>query len=83
MESHYSIVEGSDMLSSTIILQFSYNQSPFTVRLTPVTVDTAEAQGLGHFINSATITTGSRATLGHYNLYDYTVGECMFVFHSL
>ena len=63
-EADYSIVEGSDMLSSTIILQFRNNQNPFTVRLSPVTVGTAESKDLGFFINSDTITADSRATLG-------------------
>ena len=52
------------MLSSTITLQFRENQNPFTVKLSPVTVDTAESMGLGFFINSETITADSRATLG-------------------
>ena len=63
-EADYSIVEGSDMLSSTITLQFRENQNPFTIRLSPVTVDTAESMNLGFFINSATITADSRATAG-------------------
>ena len=46
------------------MLQFRNNQSPFTVRLSPVTVDTAEIMNLGFFINSDTITADSRATLG-------------------
>ena len=63
-EADYSIVEGSDILSSTIMLQFRNNQNPFTVRLSPVTVGTAESMNLGFFINSGTITADSRATLG-------------------
>ena len=63
-ESDYSIEEGSDMLSSTITLQFRNNQNPFTVRLSPVTVGTAESMNLGFFINSETITNDSRAALG-------------------
>ena len=55
MESDYSIQEGSNMLSSPIILQFRNNQSPFTVRLSAVTIDTAETQGLGAFIRSSEI----------------------------
>ena len=50
-ESDYSISEGSALLSSTITLQFKENQNPFTVRLSPVTIDIIESQGLGHFIN--------------------------------
>ena len=52
------------MLSSTIMLQFRKNQDPFTLRLSSVTVDTAENMNLGFFINSDTITADSRATLG-------------------
>ena len=64
-EVDYSIVEGSDVLSSPITLQFRYNQNPFTVRLNPITIDTAESINLGFFINSGTITADSRATLGN------------------
>ena len=63
-ESDYSIEEGSSMLSSPITLQFKTNQNPFTVRLSSVTVDTAEDKGLGFFINSGTIAQASRATAG-------------------
>ena len=63
-ESDYSIEEGSRMLSSPITLQFKTNQNPFTVRLSPVIVDTAEGMDLGFFINSRTITQASRATAG-------------------
>ena len=52
------------MLSSPITLQFRKNQNPFTVRLTPITVDTAERMGLGLFINSSIITHYSRAITG-------------------
>ena len=52
------------MLSSTIMLQFRNNQNPFTVRLSPVTVESAESINCGLFINSDTITADSRATLG-------------------
>ena len=65
-EADYSITEGSDTLSSTITLEFSNNQNPFTVRLTPITVDTAESMKLGFFINSAMIRADSRATLGQF-----------------
>ena len=64
LESDYSIVEGSTMLSTPIALQFRTNQNPFNITLSPVTVDTAESMGLGFFINSATIAQGSRATAG-------------------
>ena len=62
-ESDYRIVEGSGMLI-TITLQFRQNQNPFTVILTPVTVDEADSLGLGFFINSNTIDSSSRATAG-------------------
>ena len=52
-ESDYSIQEGSDMLISPITLQFRNNQSPFTVRLSAVTIEAAETQGLGDFIRSS------------------------------
>ena len=65
-ESDYSIVEGSDELSSIITLQFRETQNPFTVRLSPVAIDTAERLGLGYaFINSETITADSRAIKGN------------------
>ena len=64
-EADYSIVEGSDMLSSPITLQFRYNQNPFTVRMSSVTIDTVESMNLGFFINSDTITNDSRAKLGN------------------
>ena len=65
-ESDYSIAEGSERLSSRIRLQLRENQNPFTLTLTPVTVDTAEAMGLGVFINSESIAQISRATTGRY-----------------
>ena len=64
-ESEYFIEEGSDMLSSSITLQFRNNQNPFRVRLSTVTVDTAERMGLGFFINSGIITHHSRAITGN------------------
>ena len=63
-ESDYAIVEGSNMLSTPIMLQFGTNQNPFTVRLSPVTIATAESMRLGFFINSGTIAESSRATAG-------------------
>ena len=65
-ESDYSIEEGSDRLSSNITLDFRYNQNLFTVRLSTVTIDTAERMGLGHFINSETIPKASRAIAGEF-----------------
>ena len=64
-ESDYYIAEGSERLSSPITLQFRENQNPFNLTLTAVTVDTAEAMGLGLFINSYYIDQPSfRATAG-------------------
>ena len=63
-ESDYSIGEGSGMLNSQISLFFRANQNPFTVRLSPVTVATAEEMGLKHTINSDTIESSFRATAG-------------------
>ena len=63
-ESDYNVVEGSERLSCPITLQFRQNQNPFNLTLTPVTVDTAEAMGLGFFINAENIVLGSRATAG-------------------
>ena len=64
-ESDYYIAEGSERLSSPITLQFRGNQNPFNLTLTAVTVDTAEAMGLGLFINSYYIDRPSfRATAG-------------------
>ncbi|CAI8002445.1 hypothetical protein GBAR_LOCUS3394 [Geodia barretti] len=62
LESDYSIVEGSAELSSPIMIQLRQNQNPFTLMLSPVSIDTAESKGLGFFINSETIPPGSRAT---------------------
>ena len=63
-ESDYSIEEGSVVLSAQISLFFRANQNPFTVRLSPVTVATAEEMGLGDFINAMTIESTFRATAG-------------------
>ena len=66
-ESVYSAPEGSVTLNTPLTLKFRRNQNPFTITLSPVTVNTAESQGVGFFINSATIT--SRATAG--SIYSY------------
>ena len=58
----YPIIEGSATLSSPITLQFRQNQNPFTIMLSTVTVATAEAAGVGDFINTYSIDLGSRAT---------------------
>jgi hypothetical protein len=67
LESDYSILEGSAALSSPIMIQLRQNQNPFTLMLSPVTIDTAESKQLGFFINSQTILPGSRATAGIVN----------------
>ena len=64
MEPDYSIVEGSALLSSPIMIQLRQNQHPFTLMLSPVTIDAAESKNLSFFINSQTILPGSRATAG-------------------
>ena len=61
-ESDYSVAEGYPILSYPT-LQLMENQNPFTLTLTPVTVDTAETMGLGLFINPYSFP-GSRATAG-------------------
>ena len=63
-ESDYSIEEGGT-LSTNIRFQFRNNQNPFTVTLTPVDIDTAEALGLGFFIYFEDINLLSRATSGN------------------
>ena len=68
-QSDYSIVEGSKMLSSPIMLQFRMNQNPFTITLSPVTVNTTEDNDLGFFINSVTIQDSFRAEAGMQDCY--------------
>ena len=63
-ESDYSIGEGFSRLSSQISLTFRANQNPFSVTLTPVTIDIAENMSLGDFINSDNIQPSFRATEG-------------------
>ena len=63
-ESDYRVVEGSRWLGYPITLHFRQNQNPFNLTLSPVTVDTAVAMGLGFFINGENIALGSRATAG-------------------
>ena len=60
----YSIEEGSSMPSSTIRLSFRTNQNPFTLTLCSATVDRAESDGVGVFINSIAIAERYRATEG-------------------
>ena len=62
-ESDYSIEEGGT-LNSVIRLQFRQNQNQFTVRLCPLSIDTAENMSLEFFIDSETIHAISRATSG-------------------
>ena len=62
-EDDYSIEEGGT-LNSVIRLQFRQNQNQFTVRLCPVSIDTAEVMNLGSFIDCDTIDEISRATPG-------------------
>ena len=72
LESDYSIVEGAAELSSPIMIQLRQNQNPFTLMLSPVTIDVAESKGLSLFINSQTILHGARATAGRVNVqYNY------------
>ena len=59
-----SIVEGSAGLATQITLRFRNNQNPFTVKLSPVDIDTADSMGVGSFINSMTIDETFRATAG-------------------
>ena len=66
-ESDYSIEEGGT-LSNDIRFQFRNNQNQFSVRLCPVNISTAEALGLGFFINSEDIDNISRATSGIYEV---------------
>ena len=47
----HSIEEGG-ALRTNIRLQFRSNQNPFTVTLSPLSVDATETLGLGFFINS-------------------------------
>ena len=62
-ESDYAIEEGGT-LSTDIRLQFRNNQSPFTIRLCPIDINTAEDMGLGFFVDSGDIDNISRATSG-------------------
>ena len=62
-ESDYSFREGSNF-TQRIRLQFRNNQRPFNITLSPVTVDIAEREGVGVFINAAMIDGLSRATAG-------------------
>ena len=63
VESDYSFGEGSNF-TQRISLQFRNNQRPFNITLSPVTVDIAEREGLGVFIDADMIDGLSRATAG-------------------
>ena len=59
-ESKFVLEEGSTGLCSLIVLEFQNNQNPFTVKLSPVSVATAEVKGVGFFIKSDTIKSNCR-----------------------
>ena len=58
------VEEGSGTLGTPLRLQYRRNQNPFTVTLTPTTIDGVESFGLGSFINSLTIGLTFRASAG-------------------
>ena len=58
----YSKVE--EGLGTPLRLQYRRNQNPFTVTLTPTTIDRVESFGLGSFINSLIIASTFRASAG-------------------
>ena len=67
-KSNYKIEEGTQRTlgsCTNISFQFRNNQSPFTLTLSSVSIDTAEKMGLGVFINTQAITPISRATPGN------------------
>ena len=68
----YSIEEGGT-LRTNIRLQYRNNQNPFTVTLSPLSVNTTEILGLGLFINSDNTDIISRATAGIYLSYDCVI----------
>ena len=57
------------MLSAPITLQFRESQVDFTITLCPVTIDGAEAESLGFFIDSDNIANSSRATAGKQEMF--------------
>ena len=61
-----TVIEEGGTLRTDIRFQFRNNQNPFTVRLCPVNISSAEARGLGYFIDSDDIDIISRATAGEY-----------------
>ena len=61
----HSIEEGGT-LRTDIRLQHGNNQNPFTVTLSPLSLNTTETLGLGFFINSDDIDIIYRATAGIY-----------------
>ena len=68
-----TVIEEGGTLSTDIRFQFRNNQNPFTVRLCPVNISTAEDLGLGFFINSGDIDIISRATSGICEVYMLTI----------
>ena len=78
--------EGSSSLNTPIKLQYRRNQNPFTVTVTPSSIDQAEAMGLGHFVNSRTISPSFRAISGRYILYTFFLlspSYCLFPHYLL
>ena len=69
LESDYSILEGNTNLSSPIMIQLRQNQNPFTLKLSPVTIDTAASiTNLSFFIDFQNILPTFRATAGIVNV---------------
>lgn len=62
-EADYSIEEGVD-LSQPIRMQFRTTQNDFTLILCPLSIEEAEKQNVGDFIDFSSILDGSRATSG-------------------
>ena len=56
--------EGLFAFAIPITLHYRRNENPFTVTLTPTSIDQVEAKGLGFMVNSMTISAGSRAIPG-------------------
>ena len=63
-EPDYTIVEGSELSCLPIVLQFIKNQEPFTVRISPVTIDRALSLDLDNYLDAVTSQVSSRATTG-------------------
>ena len=67
-EPDYAFVEGSELSCLPIVLLFRKSQNPFTVKISPVTIDRAESQDLGIFIHADTVTPDTRATTGQLHM---------------